>query len=182
MKPRSRLESQEPSQASRCTARSVWEGGREGWACSSLTYLHASDFHCLPTLLTITKRLCTLAAAQHSYTYCGPLSKETCTTSPGVLPKGHSFCFKTYQAPQHSEHSPLLSLYLFPFSLSPLIPLREHARWLNCLWQVPLTLLFIISFMFAVIFHGVVTVQIRWKYFTSLDNYHIFLKILSNVQ
>lgn len=52
-----------------------------------LTYLHAADFYCLPTLLTITKSLCTLAVAQHSYTYCGLLSKETCTTSTGVLPK-----------------------------------------------------------------------------------------------
>lgn len=69
--------------------------------CSSLTYLHAADFHCLPTLLTITKRLCTLAAAQHSYTYCGPLSKETCTTSPGVLPKRPQPQFLLWDLSQH---------------------------------------------------------------------------------
>lgn len=63
----------------------VWEAGRK--ATVRLTYLHAADFYCLPTLLTITKSLCTLAVAQHSYTYCGLLSKETCTTSTGVLPK-----------------------------------------------------------------------------------------------
>lgn len=64
-----------------------WVGVQQCVYCSSLTCLHTADFHCLPTLLTITERLCTLAAAQHSYTYCGPLSKETCTTSLGVLPK-----------------------------------------------------------------------------------------------
>lgn len=63
----------------------LWEAGRK--AMVRLTYLHAADFYCLPTLLTITKSLCTLAVAQHSYTYCGLLSKETCTTSAGVLPK-----------------------------------------------------------------------------------------------
>lgn len=114
------------------------EGGRKGWAvggqqwvyCSSLTYLHAADFHCLPTLLTITERLCTLAAAQHSYTYCGPLSKETCTTSPGVLPKRPQPQFLLRDLSQHcsaiwalppvlSPHrSPSLYL-LLPFPLSP---------------------------------------------------------------
>lgn len=82
-------ETWELSQVSQGNASSLWEVGREGWGGTAvcLTYLHAADFHCLPTLLTITKGLCTLAAAQHSYTYCGPLSKETCTTSSGIPPK-----------------------------------------------------------------------------------------------
>lgn len=44
-------------------------GEAEMRAVACLTYRHAADFHCLPTLLTISKRLCTLAGAQHSYTY-----------------------------------------------------------------------------------------------------------------
>lgn len=69
-----------------CGRAQVWWGQRFVW-CSSLTYLYSAGSRCLSTLLTITRGLCDLAAAQSSYTYSGPLSKKTCTTSPGVLPK-----------------------------------------------------------------------------------------------
>lgn len=40
------------------------------------------------SLLTIIEGWCTLAGAQHSSTDRGPLSKQSCTTDTGVLPKG----------------------------------------------------------------------------------------------
>lgn len=43
---------------------------------------------CLPTLLTISEGLCTLAGAQRSSTHGGLLSKESCSPNSGVLPKG----------------------------------------------------------------------------------------------
>lgn len=113
-----------------------------------LTYLHAADFHCLPTLLTISKRLCTLAAAQQCYTYCGPLSKEICTTRPGVLPKGPQSLLQDLS--WHRSTIWALPPHLCPhLSLSPsqppptlLIPVLEHV--LCCQVPHPLTLLFLI--------------------------------------
>lgn len=115
-----------------CAGKQGWgvSGGRQRVCCSSLTHLHAADFHCLPTQLTITKRLCTLAAAQRSYTYCAPLSKKTCLTSLGVLPKRATVCgsrpilalpsrfvypslsLSVFHPPSLTSHTPSFSLIL----------------------------------------------------------------------
>lgn len=156
----------------------IREGGG-GEQAVRLTYLHAADFHCLPTPLTITKRLCTLAAAQCSYTYCGPLSKETCTTSPGVLPERPQFLLEdlsllcsTIKSTPSWFVSPSYSVspfFLFPPSAlsshSPNSLARTCTCRLKCARQVPhpRTLLFIIPFMFAFISFGVVAAQNQGK-------------------
>lgn len=128
-------------------SKQKWRSRQVLRRCTSLTYLHAAaDFYCLPTLLTITKTLCTLAADQHCYTY----QRRPALRALESFQWGHSqfsslrpiSVLRHYPSTSSSlvsrSHSLSFFNLLLPFSLFLLFPLSStRTCWLNCLWQAP---------------------------------------------
>lgn len=122
-------------------------------------YQKAVYLGCSPTLLHI---LWPIIKGDLHYKPWSPSKKATVSAS-GPIPAA----LQHYLSTPSCFVSPSLSLHLLlPFSLSPNPLAWTCTCWLNCPWQQvphPLTLLFIIPFMFAVSFFGVVIGQKHWK-------------------